>query len=415
MQRRNVFLPGRRHSIIMRRSPPIIPPLRGLRGAAREAPAAKIDPLGHKDDVSGRTSHKVSTSAELRSKTLHQQLLALNTGRKRSSVKGIVTASRRRSQLVEARYVAEVECIPSNPPSLQRQSPEVATRVLVAEAESALVALSQHLQTGQGFRVTPSQTSCLMRTMQQVLELLQSDDAVLTAGATKGAAEAVAEPSITRPSTRERPSITKPSVMRASVTRTSKAPIPEGLPPVNSVTAPRPSDAAPPEGWRACPDIPGALVRVSEEADVEAEAVEAETVGTVEAVGTVETVEAALGEARAEGDAMATQPTERETGLALEAIQVAVVAVDSNSNPNPNPSPNPNPNQVGTVDSNPTLTLTLTLTLTRTRTRTRTLTLTLILTLTLPRRSSPPPPPSSSSSSSSSPTRPRLLQSRRQP
>ena len=331
----------------MRRSPPIIPPLRGLRGAAREAPAAKIDPLGHKDDVSGRTSHKVSTSAELRSKTLHQQLLALNTGRKRSSVKGIVTASRRRSQLVEARYVAEVECIPSNPPSLQRQSPEVATRVLVAEAESALVALSQHLQTGQAFRVTPSQTACLMRTMQQVLELLQSDDAVLAAGATKGAAEAVAEPPPAvplAPGTRERPSITKPSVMRASVTRTSKAPIPEGLPPVNSVTAPRPSDAAPPEGWRACPDIPGALVRVSEEADVEAEAVEAETVGTVEAVGTVETVEAALGEAalgeaRVERDAMATQPAERETGLALEAVEVAVVAVNPNPNPNPNPKP----------------------------------------------------------------------------
>ena len=40
------------------------------------------------------------------------------------------------------------------------QLPEVATGVLVAEAESALVALSAHLHA---FRVTPSQVSCLLR------------------------------------------------------------------------------------------------------------------------------------------------------------------------------------------------------------------------------------------------------------
>ena len=135
----------------------------------------------------------------LRGKTIHQQLLALNAGKRRGSVKGIVNASRL-SQLVEARYVAEVNCIPSPKPSLHRQLPEVATSVLVAEAESALVALSAHLQTVHAFRVTPNQTSCLLRTMQQVAKRLQSDDAVLAAGATKDrvdsleAAEAVAEP-----------------------------------------------------------------------------------------------------------------------------------------------------------------------------------------------------------------------------
>ena len=141
----------------------------------RRAEWAKIDPLGHSDDVSSR---KVNTSAVLRRKTIHQQLLALNSGKRRGSVKGIVNASRL-SQLVEARYVAQVECIPSHKPSLHRQLPEVATGVLVADAESALVALSAHLQTVHAFGVTPSQTSCLLRAMQQVVKHLQSDDAVL--------------------------------------------------------------------------------------------------------------------------------------------------------------------------------------------------------------------------------------------
>eukprot|EP00964_Phaeocystis_antarctica_P143624 scaffold109199_cov57-Phaeocystis_antarctica.AAC.1 len=106
------------------------------------------------------------------------------------------------------------------------------------------------------------------------------------------------------PGRRDRPQLKKPPFM------------PESIPHVNSVTAcvaVLPSNAAPPEGWRACPDIPGALVRVSQ-ADVLAEAVEA-----VEADGAVEAVEMALAEARVQHDALATQLAEAATVEAVES------------------------------------------------------------------------------------------------
>ena len=213
--------------------------------------------------------------------SLHQQLLALNTGPKRCSVKTIINASRR-SQLVEARYVAQAAHIAGDvrKPSLRRQLSEVATAVLVAEAESALVALSAHLQQEDPCpSVKPSQTSCLLQAMQRVMTHLQPDDTVRTASIAEGSDDAwlpgredslaVAVPMPRR----NRPSLCKPSVMRAT-TCTQPLDVTGPMASVSSATA-----CFAPEGWRPCPDIPGALVRVSQ-VDASEEAVEAVAAST---------------------------------------------------------------------------------------------------------------------------------------
>ena len=121
-------------------------------------------------------------STSSRRHSLHDRMAALHAGPRRRisrcSCKGnmltsIINGRRPRDEPVEAVYLV-AEAVRLNKPSLHRQhTAQLAVAVLVAEAESALNALSAHLEQDDPCpRITPSQTGLLLQAMQQVSQHL---------------------------------------------------------------------------------------------------------------------------------------------------------------------------------------------------------------------------------------------------